>query len=231
MTQPFRILSSCWIILWRQEVSHRIGISVCKANVITATDEDLLWSLGLLGMSHPEQLLNTVIFFVGKGFALCAGKEHRALCGLPFHSQFKFVKDSDEEIFLCYTEDIGLKTNKGAWSIRKLRQRWWICMQRLMRSAVPYEPLWNIWLSSLRTECVMPFIYNHGRNIAQRPGTWTDRWGSISFNRWLAGCAMQLAFPDTTQTTHWGPQRPWNFTRIMLINRSSWRSLATTLWP
>ena len=107
----------------KARVSHRIGISVHKADVITATDEDLLWSLGLLGTSHPNQLLNTVIFFVSKGFALRAGKEHRALRGLPFHSQFKFIKDSDGEIFLWYTEDIRLKTNKGGLKHRKIEAK------------------------------------------------------------------------------------------------------------
>ena len=74
---------------------------------------DFLWSLGFLGTSHPDQLLNTVIFSIGKGFTLCAGQEHRALRGLPFKSQFQFMHDSDGEIFLCYSEDVGTKMNKG----------------------------------------------------------------------------------------------------------------------
>ena len=53
----------------KARVSQGIGLSVKQVQVITATDEDLLWSLGLLGTSHPEQLLNTVIFCIGKGFA------------------------------------------------------------------------------------------------------------------------------------------------------------------
>ena len=47
-----------------------IGVSVHKAEVLTATDEDLLWSLGFLGTSNPTQLLNTVVFTIGKGLAL-----------------------------------------------------------------------------------------------------------------------------------------------------------------
>ena len=42
-------------------------------------DEDLLWNLQLLGTSNPEVLLNTVVFLVGKGFALGVGKEHHSL--------------------------------------------------------------------------------------------------------------------------------------------------------
>ena len=88
-------------------------LTVKKSEVITSTDEDLLWSLGLLGIDSPEQLLNTVIFSVGKGFALRTGKEHRALHAIPFASQFKFMSDPDREIFLRYMEDVGLKTKKG----------------------------------------------------------------------------------------------------------------------
>ena len=91
----------------------RIGHSVRKAECLTATHEDLLWGLGLLGTSNPDQLLNTVIFCIGKGFALWAGQEHRALRGFAFQLQFKFMCDPDGEIFLCYTEDLGLMTNKG----------------------------------------------------------------------------------------------------------------------
>ena len=65
-------------------VSQGIGITVRQAEVLTATEEDLLWSMGCLVIDNLEQLLNTLIFCIGKGFALQAGKEHRALQGLPF---------------------------------------------------------------------------------------------------------------------------------------------------
>ena len=107
----------------KAHVCQGIGISVKRAEALTATDEDLLWSLGLLGMAHPEQLLNTVIFCIGKGFALRASQEHRALRGLPFNSQFKFMRDTDGEIFLRYTEDIGLKINKGGLKHRKIEPK------------------------------------------------------------------------------------------------------------
>ena len=74
-------------------------------------------------MSHPQQLLNTVIFSIGKGFALQAGQEHRALRGLPFNSQFTFMRDPDSEVFLRYIEDIGLKTNKGGLKHQKVNTK------------------------------------------------------------------------------------------------------------
>ena len=51
-------------------VSQGIGNSVCKAQLLTGFEEEYLWSIGLLGVHNPDTLLNTVIFVMGKGFAL-----------------------------------------------------------------------------------------------------------------------------------------------------------------
>ena len=61
-----------------------LDMSVWKAEILTAMEKDLLWSLGFLRMSNLIQLLNTVIFTIGKDFALRVGKEHRALRGDGF---------------------------------------------------------------------------------------------------------------------------------------------------
>ena len=80
-----------------------------------------MWSSGLLGCSNPQQLLNTVVFITGKGFALRAGKKHYCLRSPSFeNSQFKFQQDEDGVTFLHYTEDIGFKTNKGGLKHRKV---------------------------------------------------------------------------------------------------------------
>ena len=50
--------------------SQGIGTCVKQAEILSPGDEDLLWGLGLLGYHSAETLLNTVIFMVGKGFAL-----------------------------------------------------------------------------------------------------------------------------------------------------------------
>ena len=84
------------------------------------TDEDYLWSLGLLGTHNPEVLLNTLVFTIGKGCALRAGKEHYALRGPPFNSQFTFLHDEFGQIFLRYKEEIGFETNKGGIKHRKI---------------------------------------------------------------------------------------------------------------
>ena len=98
--------------------------SVCSqqlhGNLGPCTDEDYLWSLRLLGTSNPTQLLNTVVFCIGKGFALWVGMEHRALHGLAFKSQLQFMCDSDREHYLRYTKDIGMKTIKGGLKHKKV---------------------------------------------------------------------------------------------------------------
>ena len=104
----------------KARTAQGIGISIKQAQVLSATDEDYLWSLGFLGMSFPDQLLNTVVFAIGKGFALRAGQEHLALRAIPFNSQLTFMRDPDGEIYLRYTEDIGLKTNKGGLKHRRV---------------------------------------------------------------------------------------------------------------
>ena len=47
-----------------------ISRTVRKGECLMAAHEDLVWALGFLGTSNPDQLLNAVIFCIGKGFAL-----------------------------------------------------------------------------------------------------------------------------------------------------------------
>ena len=60
---------------------------------------------------------------MGKGFALCAGKEHQVLRSPPFNSQFSFLHDNKGQVFIRYNADIGLKTNKGGIKHRKLKPK------------------------------------------------------------------------------------------------------------
>ena len=103
--------------------SQGIGVSVKKAQFLSHSDEDLLWSLGLLGTHSPESLLTTIVFIMGKGCALGAGKEHHALRSLPFSSQISFLHDDQAHIFMRYKEDIGLKTNKGGIKHKKIEPK------------------------------------------------------------------------------------------------------------
>ena len=87
-----------------------IGVNVRQAQVLSQFEEEVLWNQGLLGTKNPTTLLNTVVFIIGKGFALHAGKEHRALRSPPFNSQISFMHDDEGNVFARYTEESGFKT-------------------------------------------------------------------------------------------------------------------------
>ena len=101
-----------------------LGNSVKQAEILSVTQEEYLWNVGLLGFNDPETLLNTVVFVLGKGCALHAGKEHYSLRRPPFNSQFHFLHDDDDgQVFLRYCENAGLKTNKGGIKHRKVEPK------------------------------------------------------------------------------------------------------------
>ena len=104
----------------KMRTAEGVGTTVKQAQVLTDFDEEFLWNLGFLGMWNPTVLSNTVLFVIGKGCALHAGKQHRCLRAPPFESQFQYVRDNSGEFIIRYTEDIGLKTNKGGLKHRKV---------------------------------------------------------------------------------------------------------------
>lgn len=81
---------------------------VKKAQVISEEQEDPLWGKGLLGDQNPQQLLNTLIFYIGFYFALRSGVEHRRLRFYP--SQIQLFEPENGRSYLIYTEDV---TNQG----------------------------------------------------------------------------------------------------------------------
>ena len=106
--------------LMKLRTSQGIGTRVRKAEVLSGYDENYLWENGLLGTFNPEVLLKTVVLVIGKGFALRAGAEHRALRSPPFNSQFEFVHDNSGVAMIRYKEDVGMKTNKGGLKHRQV---------------------------------------------------------------------------------------------------------------
>ena len=71
----------------------RIGITVKQAKPILEDEEEILWSKGLLGDSDPKTLVNTLVFLIGKYFALRSGEEHKSL---PF-AQLEVVKGDETQ--------------------------------------------------------------------------------------------------------------------------------------
>ena len=187
--------------LMKQRTSAGLGIQVWKAQVLSSTDEDYLWTLGLLGDKTPDQLLNTLIFCMGKGFALRAGQEHRALHGLQFNSQLKFMWDSDGEIFLRYTEDVGLETNKGGLRHRKVEPK----IVDLFASDRPEHcPLHIIirYLSLLpKFKTCKAFYLQPRKNSLGSPGLPIAQLVSTDSGTLSRTCVQKLSYLDSTVNT------------------------------
>ena len=104
----------------KQRNQDLVGIGVKKADVLTAVDQDILWSMGILGTDFPDQLLNTVVFTIGLSCALRAGQEHKKLHSIPFDSQFSWHVGDDGLYYIRYSEDLTSKTNRGGLRHRKV---------------------------------------------------------------------------------------------------------------
>ena len=91
-----------------------------QAQVITASDEDYLWNLRLLGEHSPQVLLDTIVYMVGLYFALRSGNEHRRLRHNP--SQLQVIEPPDGRAYIIYREDIS-KTNQGGLNSRRKKPK------------------------------------------------------------------------------------------------------------
>ena len=56
--------------MMKMHTAQGIGTSIKQAELLSSSDKDLLWGLGLLGYHSAETLLNTVVFMIRKGFTL-----------------------------------------------------------------------------------------------------------------------------------------------------------------
>lgn len=63
----------------KQLTSLGVGANVKEAQAFTIEQEDKLWNLNLLGNKSAKVLLDTMVFLIGKNFALRSGQEHRNL--------------------------------------------------------------------------------------------------------------------------------------------------------
>ena len=96
------------------KIRHSAGLGVRhSAEIISESNEDLLYSRGILGWDTPQQLINNVIYVTGMRFALRGGVEHNNLKRFGFKSQIAFKNDSRDIKCLVYTEDPKKKTNQG----------------------------------------------------------------------------------------------------------------------
>ena len=97
-----------------------LGSKKKKAEPLTAEEEELLWTKGLLGSGSPRALVDTIVVMNGIYFALHSGSEHRQLRSDPY--QIEVVENPGELSYLTYTEDIS-KNRPGGLKGRKLKQK------------------------------------------------------------------------------------------------------------
>jgi hypothetical protein len=89
-----------------------------KASAVSENDEEKLWLSGALGTHSPRVLLDTLVFMVGKIFALRGGDEHRNLC----RDSFEFCRRDDGQTVVNYREKTS-KVNQGGLKRRKIRPK------------------------------------------------------------------------------------------------------------
>ena len=79
-TDPsFKHFQDCLDAEMKRLTGMGIGSNVKEAQAFSEGEENKLWNLGLLGDSSPRDLLDTMLFLIGKNFSLRRGKEHRNL--------------------------------------------------------------------------------------------------------------------------------------------------------
>ena len=112
----FRFLKSVLDSQMKELSSQGIGAKKKQAEPVSASEEELLWTKGLLGDKSPQNLLDTMVWMCGMYFALRSGKEHRSL--RP--GQIELVEVPGKTAFLRYTEDVS-KNNAGGLKHRKVQ--------------------------------------------------------------------------------------------------------------
>ena len=76
-----------------------VGVVIKEAEALTMDEEDILWPKNFLGRCNSRALLNSMVFLLGRCFALRDGKEHR---GLAFKKLTLFEGENSARAKLCY---------------------------------------------------------------------------------------------------------------------------------
>ena len=92
----------------KQLSAQGLGNHPHKSEVLTLTDEDILWTSGQLGFHNPQALFNTVWFLNTKLFGFRGGHENRQLKW----GDISLHKDSDGDEYLQFRERLA-KTRQG----------------------------------------------------------------------------------------------------------------------
>ena len=95
------------------------GSIVKEAEAFTEEQEEKLWTLKLLGDHSAQVLLDTMVFLIGKNFALRSGKEHRSLR----FDQLTLVEATEAEPEKLVFSSFGEKNNQGGLKHRSVKTK------------------------------------------------------------------------------------------------------------
>ena len=110
--RPFReTLDACM-----KELKRTGNYQPKRAEVISVEHENMLWINNLLGDKTPQQLISTMVFYIGMFFSLRSGIEHSRLRFKP--PQIELFEPPHDRAYLKYTEDVS-KTNRGGLAHRR----------------------------------------------------------------------------------------------------------------
>ena len=104
--------------LFRKLHSAGVGTTVKRTPVLLQSDEEKLWSCGVLNPDTPQGLLNCVFFLNGKNFCLRGGVEHRELKLSQFTREV-VLAEGKHLVRYTYTEYVSKNRSGGLKQIQQ----------------------------------------------------------------------------------------------------------------
>jgi hypothetical protein len=96
-----------------------VGANVKQAQALSEADEDKLWTSKLLGDHTASVLLSTMVFLIGKNFALRSGREHRLLKFSQLTLEPACGKEPEKLVYVSF----GEKNNLGGLKHRNMKRK------------------------------------------------------------------------------------------------------------
>jgi hypothetical protein len=115
----FKHLQDCLDAEMKRLTRIGLGSENKQADPFSEEQENKLWELGLLGDYSAKVLLDTMVFLIGKHFALRSGKEHRSLRFSQFALVDATTKEPEKLIYISF----GEKNNPGGLKHRAVKQK------------------------------------------------------------------------------------------------------------
>ena len=96
-----------------------VGSEVKQAQAFTEEQEERLWRVGALGDDAADVLLDTMVFLIGKNFALRSGQEHRELKFNQLRLEIATKEEPEKLVF----QSFGEKNNAGGLKHRGIKAK------------------------------------------------------------------------------------------------------------